>query len=1181
MSGFNSGGMRRFAVLALLLLLGSSSQWGLSEIGPQAIMDGFEGEPWFTDHYNEDVANDEMQAAMLLLQTDYDNDGDGVANAHDDDDDNDCVLDVDDSEPSDFDEDGIYDYEDDDDDGDGVLDTEEVSDSNAMTNIYDADNDGAHDCSFVTHWLDVEWVLSGSEWLVGTIVSEPLVVGAQYHLGYVVNETESGSTVHHGWQQTPSGWAAPTWVAEENSSTNSTSPFSILENGLTAGYEYCIDVWLRTGSSVYEASVTVAVAHACLTLPSNVSPAEPVVLATGTNLADTSILIHPNTGAVHIAYSGQEGVMHVTNESGSWAHTVVDSNGAERMDMVVASNGTLYVTYSTHSETTGLYGLATAASEDNGATWVTQSLIANANVWTVASALNDASGELMISYGHWEEADLEIIVIDTNDWASGEVYGEYGWGSGLGPLADGTASSPAGQYTDVVVDAEGVWYVGYTNGSSLSFAVGVWNSNHDAIVWDHVLLDTTFPSGEGVSMGLTMADQIQMAYRAGSNEQTALRTGVWDIESQAFYVLDDVEYVGHNGYDGALAVTPGSLSQIAYFYEPSPSLRMAHNATTDGGWVNFLIDGDDSILAGYGPSIAIDEDGRCHIAYLAQAAQNVLKYYHCDAFDTPAPEDSETECAGDDAYPTGSEYIMVNPHPDYGQSINSGEELRAVVTVGGLSASGDCGATYEIRTMITRTMATGGGPGAATFFLAYPSNDGSAVTTPSPYTAVCMGISTCSFEIASMRPDGCYSIYIGLYIYPPEDGETLGERLDHSNDYENLWVVGGVDCETGEPPSEEPEPFCDSITVVTSPQPLVEGGVLNFTWVVVGNVGSDVWFSFYSNLGDPVVHAEGYTENDGEHSIPLAFGLQPNVHHLLYVSTVDPVCWTVVEVFIESDMDDDGIPDSEDEDDDNDGWVDAVEDVCESDALSAASIPSDQNENGICDVVENAIEDVLEPSDGVCSAGAIAGGILGNAGFQTVRVTELTGGAFNYEFAAHGSTSRLLKIDGTIEGLVTERDIRGYNEYYDLYVSNEDGEFDPQGGYITIMAYVNLQTEDFGVGHNIDAVSLVTSDGSVMYASEVVRVVLGEGLHHSDLLDGGQSNILGAPDMVPTYLGNNMSSITVGFCNNAVEDEGGAAGSLPAPGVMATLVLLLGAAVVARTSVPVVENRHARTRFKD
>ena len=69
--------------------------------------------------------------------------------------------------------------------------------------------------------------------------------------------------------------------------------------------------------------------------------------------------------------------------------------------------------------------------------------------------------------------------------------------------------------------------------------------------------------------------------------------------------------------------------------------------------------------------------------------------------------------------------------------------------------------------------------------------------------------------------------------------------------------------------------------------------------------------------------------------------------------------------------------------------------------------------------------------------------------------------------------------------------------------------------------------------------------------------------------------------MVPTYLGNNLSSITVGFCNNAVEDEGGAPGFLPAPGVMATLVLLLGAAVVARTSVPVVENRYSRTRFKD
>ena len=89
-----------------------------------------------------------------------DNDGDGISDANDPDDDNDCVPDDWDTTRTDFDGDGINDHEDLDDDGDGLNDSDEVTDSDSMTNIYDSDNDGYHDCSsfgmYLFDMLEVE-----------------------------------------------------------------------------------------------------------------------------------------------------------------------------------------------------------------------------------------------------------------------------------------------------------------------------------------------------------------------------------------------------------------------------------------------------------------------------------------------------------------------------------------------------------------------------------------------------------------------------------------------------------------------------------------------------------------------------------------------------------------------------------------------------------------------------------------------------------------------------------------------------------------------------------------------------------------------------------------------------------------------------------------------------------------
>ncbi|MDP6865553.1 MAG: PGF-CTERM sorting domain-containing protein, partial [Candidatus Poseidoniaceae archaeon] len=142
----------------------------------------------------------------------------------------------------------------------------------------------------------------------------------------------------------------------------------------------------------------------------------------------------------------------------------------------------------------------------------------------------------------------------------------------------------------------------------------------------------------------------------------------------------------------------------------------------------------------------------------------------------------------------------------------------------------------------------------------------------------------------------------------------------------------------------------------------------------------------------------------------------------------------------------------------------------------------------------------------------------------------------------------------------SEYDFRGYYEYYDIFVSNEDGEFDINGSFITIQARSDLETSNLGVGHNIDSIGLRDASGNVIYATKVVSVELGDNLGSSNPA-GWQDKILGPADQTPTALGNNEASITVSFCpaDIATDDDDD---TIPGFGVMSALVAL-GAAMLA------------------
>lgn len=179
---------------------------------------------------------DGTQENMLDNQSnngENDNDGDGISDANDPDDDNDCVPDTWDTSRRDFDGDGIRDHEDLDDDGDGLNDSDEVTDSNSMTNIYDSDNDGYHDCSsfgmYLFDMLDVEVytvpTMDGNDVIRWdgqfTINASSLVIGETYGIswwllnadtGYIINSSTANTFTAQSDFQVMYG----TWYGMEN-----------------------------------------------------------------------------------------------------------------------------------------------------------------------------------------------------------------------------------------------------------------------------------------------------------------------------------------------------------------------------------------------------------------------------------------------------------------------------------------------------------------------------------------------------------------------------------------------------------------------------------------------------------------------------------------------------------------------------------------------------------------------------------------------------------------------------------------------------------------------------------------------------------------------------------------------------------------------------------------------------
>lgn len=156
---------------------------------------------------------------------------------------------------------------------------------------------------------------------------------------------------------------------------------------------------------------------------------------------------------------------------------------------------------------------------------------------------------------------------------------------------------------------------------------------------------------------------------------------------------------------------------------------------------------------------------------------------------------------------------------------------------------------------------------------------------------------------------------------------------------------------------------------------------------------------------------------------------------------------------------------------------------------------------------------------------SVKAGILQDPNLVSVSVYEMTDGPRVHTFL---KDDLRLTTDLDQNPLEFLSDFVGCaEEYYDVFISNGDGELDSGGDFVTIECYFDANYSGCRVGNNIDAVSLDYADGTVKFAEQISSSVLG--INGDEATNGLVTNALSRPDRICTFLGCYYSRMTLGF----------------------------------------------------
>lgn len=157
---------------------------------------------------------------------------------------------------------------------------------------------------------------------------------------------------------------------------------------------------------------------------------------------------------------------------------------------------------------------------------------------------------------------------------------------------------------------------------------------------------------------------------------------------------------------------------------------------------------------------------------------------------------------------------------------------------------------------------------------------------------------------------------------------------------------------------------------------------------------------------------------------------------------------------------------------------------------------------------------------------AMAG--LAESGITSIGVVEQTSTITEFEFDINSRA--LNKVAGRPNASLN--DFRASTEFYDVYLSDENGNYNKNGTYISILSEFMFDgLMDAKTGNNIDSVWIETDSGERIYADILASVDLGGNLSDEEFFgeNGVARRILGESDGLVTYGGYGLSRFTVGF----------------------------------------------------
>jgi hypothetical protein len=171
------------------------------------------------------------------------------------------------------------------------------------------------------------------------------------------------------------------------------------------------------------------------------------------------------------------------------------------------------------------------------------------------------------------------------------------------------SGADVGQYTSLVLDAEGMAHISYCDATDYDFALKYATNKNGT--WVTEMVDSEGTIGQYNSLALDAEEKAHISYYDNTNRDLKYATnksGVWVLET-----VDSPEAVG---YSTSLALDAEGKAHISYLDVTNRVLKYATNKS--GIWITETVDSatEVSLADSALTSLALDAEGKAHISYL-------------------------------------------------------------------------------------------------------------------------------------------------------------------------------------------------------------------------------------------------------------------------------------------------------------------------------------------------------------------------------------------------------------------------------------------------------------------------------------------------------------------------------------------------------------------------------------